>query len=199
MEANDPFENMNQDDLFNLITIDRIRKKKITVTLVDSDGDEIDLGDACREIMDYVTDQCSVKKKQNDKQRVMINQILPLVSQAMCSTLPSLMGKRHAYMTLTQENFRYSHIMMMMLSLTLLKWVNKKTIKIVTHEEDVTDEEIERYEKMSRVSSAATTGAMMGMSPKEIMKDLIESGDISSAEIDDIRGNKKDEDDEPLN
>jgi hypothetical protein len=180
----DPFSDMEFDDVFNLITIDRIRKKKITVSLRDKEtGDEISLKQSVHQIMDYIQDQTSNSKNLTNKQRLMTNQIMPLCSQAMCSGLPRLLGERHAYMTVTIEKFRYSTIMMMMLSLSLLKWVQQKNLEIVAHEEDVSDEEIEKMDKISRASSTAATGAMMGMSPKEIMQDLLKSGDLDLGEV----------------
>lgn len=201
MYEDDPFEEMDFDDAFNLVTIDKIRKKKITVSLRDKEtGDEIPLKTAIHQLMDYIQDQTSNTKNLTEKQRMMTSQIMPLCSQAMCSGLPRLLGKRHAYMTITIEKFRYSTIMMMMLSLSLLKWVQQKNLEIVAHEEDVTDEEIERMDQMSRISSAASTGAMMGMDPADIVKDLLDSGDLDADTIRKMLGSPSDDDDEePLN
>ncbi len=184
------------EEMFRLITVDRKRKKKIRVTLIDEDGDEVPIKSVSKQLMEYVTDQFKISKDLDPdddddvdtKASKIVNQILPLVSQSMVAALPGLMGQRHAYLTLAMENTRHSTIMMMMLAICLYKFIKQKGLKIVTEEEDVTQEELDKMMKISKMTSSATTGALLGMSPQEIIKDLMDAGEITADEIKQITG-----------
>lgn len=182
------------EDIFKLITIDRIRKKKMSVRLVDAEGDEVPFKHTIKQIMQYLSDKMSVKKDSEvdimSTKNQIANQILPLITQAMVSGLPEAVGDFRAAQLLTVDGVRWPIINMMLLSFSLLKLIQDKKFKIVTTEEDVSDFEMEKLAKFSRISEAATIGAMHGKAPKDLLKELLASGDISSEELSELTGGK---------
>jgi hypothetical protein len=162
------------NDIFKLVTVDRIRKVKITVKLVDEEGDEIPMRETIDQLMSYIKDK--TKSDTEDSNNPMITQIMPLNSQALVAALPKIMGVRNTATLLSIESLRMSFVMMMMLSFSLLQFVKRKNLKIVTMEEPITDEEIERAIKLSKASSVASMGAMLGMNPNQIVKELMDKG-----------------------
>lgn len=183
------------DEMFRLVTIDKNRKKKIRVTLVDKDGDEVPVKTLSKQLVSYIADQFKLNKDfdedEDTKPNYMINKIMPLVSQSLVAGLPELMGERHAYLTMAITTTRHSTIMMMMLAISMFKFIKDRDLKIKTEEEDVSDEEIEKMTKMSKITSTTTTGALMGMSPHEIVKHMLENGEIDEDELKELTGKDK--------
>jgi hypothetical protein len=169
------------DDVFKLVTIDKNRKKRISVKIIDTDGDEVPFRQTVRQIMKYVEDKLSLDNSDGNQ---MVNQVMPLVTQAMVSGMPEVMGTTRAAQIMAIEGLRLPLIFMMVLSFSLLKFIQQKNFKIVTIEEDITEEEWDKLIRMTKASEITTLGAMAGISPKEILKELLQKGDLT---IDDIK------------
>lgn len=165
------------EKIFKMSTIDRIRKVRINIKLVDKDGDEVALKEICKELMQYLKDKTAVKSSSVDN--AILNKVMPLVSQAAVSGLPRVVGADHALIYLSIEEFRLAIITMMLLSFSLMQFVKSHELKIVTMEESMTDEELEQALKLNKATSVATLGSLMGMSPQEIIKELTEKTGLS--------------------
>src|ERR1044072_2597034 len=109
-------EDYGQDisDIFKLTTVDKARKVRITVKLVDEDGDEIPMKETIQQLMSYIKDKTS--STTDEPGNPMITQIMPLNSQALVLALPKLLGVNNTATMLSIEMFRGSMVMMMMLS-----------------------------------------------------------------------------------
>lgn len=182
---------MKVEDFFNIVTIDKKRKKRITIRLEDADGDEVPIKEAVEKLTDYVIEKAS--NQDDDDNNHVINKLAPLVGHALVCGLPKVIGDNLTIMMLSMEHYRHSMSMMMLLSFVLIKWVQDKKLKIVTMEEDISDEDLEKQEKIHKANSAAMISAMLGMTPEEAIKEIAKSGDVN---LDDVLDDKDEEDDE---
>lgn len=187
----EPKESIKVEDFFNIVTIDKKRKKRITIRLEDVDGDEVPIKEAVENLTEYVIDKAS--NKDDDENNHVINKLAPLVGHALVCGLPKVIGDRLTIMMLSMEHYRHSMSMMMLLSFVLIKWVQDKKLKIITMEEDISDEDLEKQEKLHKANSAAMISAMLGLTPEEAIKELAKSGDV---DLDDVLDTKDEKDDE---
>lgn len=170
----------DSDELFsNVSTIDIKRKKKITIKLQDKEGGDLELKEVVDDINRYITDQ--LKRDEDNKLR---DEVFPLVTQVCMSGLTYAMGSTAGgAFVASQELLRSGTSHLMMLSFYFLKFLQKHEIKVLTEEEDVTDEEIEKMIRISRAAGTATLASMMGMPMKEIIAGMLENGDLTREDI----------------
>jgi hypothetical protein len=74
----------------------------------------------------------------------------------------------------------------MSIAFLLLKFVQQNELTIQTHEEEISEDEIQEIERKAKAGSAATMGALLGMDPKEILENLVEQGEISQSDLEAI-------------
>ncbi len=176
-------ENFN-DTLSDVKYVDVRRKKKIFVSLQDKDGDVVEFKEVIDNLNRYITDQL-----EREEMNPLRDEISPLITQIFMGSLVYAAGHpATAAFIASQETLRYSITHQMMLSFYFVKFVQKNELKIVTKEEDVTEEEIERIRRVSAANSVATMGAMMGMDPKEILRELHKSGQLHKEDVEGIFG-----------
>jgi hypothetical protein len=166
------------DQLLTLTTIDRKRKVKTIIQLRDSEGDEIPVKETVEKLTEYITD-----KLKDSEENACKSQILPLMGQAITAGLTKYAGVEWAAYLLTDEVTRGSMATMMCMSFYLLKWIQQKGIKIHTIEEDITDEEIEMYDRCSKASSITTKYAMAGGDPKKALREMLKRGLIKEQDL----------------
>jgi hypothetical protein len=163
----------------DVATIDIKRKKKINIRLEDEDGGSIDMQETIDNINRYITDQLTLET--DNKLR---DEVYPLITQVCMGGVTYAMGSQQAAaFVVSQEILRYGLGHQMLLSFYFLKFIQKNNIKVITEETDVTDEEIERLLRVSKAAGTATLAAMMGMPPKEIIQELLKSGQITQDDI----------------
>jgi hypothetical protein len=180
---------LEPEDVFKLVTINRIRKKRTIVHLQDEAGDRVELKDVVKELLVYIKD-----KMEDEDGNQFTEQIMPLMSQAVVSGLGRMIGLHATAFHLSQQVTRASIIHMMCVALLMLKFVQQKELTIVTFEEDVTDEEIEEIERRNRANSTATLAALAGHDPRAVLEQLREQGHITDDDLKDML-NGEDEDD----
>lgn len=168
------------EESFRFTTIDKIRKKRLSVKLIDQDGDEVPVKEASKNILKYLGDKLTDAENSDNQ---IVNQILPLCAQSMVATLPEIVGEKRASKMLTLSTWRWPLNYMMLISFSMLKLIQQKNLKIVTIEEDISDEEIEKLVKYSNIGEATTIAEMYGHSPREVLKDLLTEGTISMDEL----------------
>lgn len=182
---------MTPEDLFKMVLLNKRTKKKVSIELMDKDGDEIDLADMLEELVNYVKD------KLEDDNNQLVDQIMPLMSQSLVSGMGRMLGLQATAFFVSNPNTRMALIYMMMISFILYKMVQVKDLTINTIEEEVSDEEIEEIERKSKASSVANMSAMLGMDPREALQQMVEKGDLTEEDLKDMLGHaKKDSDDE---
>jgi hypothetical protein len=171
-------EQPTSDEIFRVIMIDKKRKVKINIQLRDESGDEIPIRETIEKLTEWVSD-----KVQSDSGNACQQQIVPLMGQAVAGGMIKLMGLSTATIMLSQEHTRYGLIYMMSVGFYLLKWLQKKNIKIHTFEEPVTDDDLAMYERVTRANDLSVQAAALGSDPKEIIKKLIESGQLKTSDL----------------
>lgn len=169
------------DELFRIITIDRKRKVKMTVQLRDAAGDEVPIRETIEKLTEYVGD-----KMKEDGHNTCKQQIMPMMAQAVVGGLVKLMNEGPATYMLSQEHIRFSLVHMMIVSFYMFKWIQKKQIKIHTTEEDITDEDIAMYDRVSTASDVSVMAAAHGGDPKEVLRQMIDSGQLKKEDLDGI-------------
>lgn len=184
--------NPEYEDVIKLVTVDKHRKKRITVKIVDKDGDEVPFKDTIKQVMKYLEDKLAPGSNDDGANHV-LGQVLPLMHQSMCVALPQLVGANSASAILALESIRFPMSVMMLLSFSLLKLIQQKEFKIVTVEEDISEEEWDKMERFHKVTSTAMLGALAGVPPKEIIKEMMKRGYITEAEVAELTSKDIDE------
>jgi len=181
-------DSLEPEDIFKMVTINKVRKKRTYIEIEDPDGSKIELKDIIIELLDYLKDKLS----DNDSNQ-MTEQILPLMAQSVASGLSRIVGIKQTAFYLAQPEMRMAIIHMMTLSLYLLKFIQKEDLTINTYEEDVSDEEIAELERKTNISSTVTLATLAGEDPMQILKALRDQGKISEDDLRDILGDNDDD------
>lgn len=180
-----------------LSTIDTLRKKKITVTLVDPEGNEVSLEEAVTKITGYLTDKLGDKESVLEGTNPIITRIMPLVSQSMSVALPQFLESEKLAFTITAiDSLRWANVMVGMICFSLFQFIQKKKLKIVTQEIDLTDAEIKEMKRNSEMTSTAAAGALLGLSPQEIVGKMLADGTLSPSDLEEVSMNGDNDDDE---
>jgi len=178
-------DDLAPEDVFKMVMINKIRKKRVHVELQDADGDTVQLKDVVQELINYV----KTKMKDEDENQFTA-QIMPLMSQAVVSGLGRMVGINQTAFYLADDTARFSFINMMCVAFLMLKFVQQKGLTIHTFENDVTDEEIAELERKTKANSIATLGALAGEDPKAILEELRKRGKITDEDLKDmLKGN----------
>lgn len=171
-------DTLSTDQLFSVVMIDRARKVKVTIQLRDQDGDEIPVRETIEKLTEWIVDQAK-----SEDRNVCNQQILPLMGQAMVGGMIKLLGPHSAAVMISGEATRYGLLYMMTVGFYLVKWLQKKKIKIRTFEKPITDEEIEMYDRISKASDISVQASTLGMDPKNIFREMIKAGKLRHSDL----------------
>jgi hypothetical protein len=108
---------------------------------------------------------------------------MPLMAQSMVGGMVKLLGEEQTAFLLSHEVIRISLIHMMTVGFSLLKWIQKKDIKIYTTEEHISDEDIAMYERVSQANDLAMQGSAVGLHPDEVIKELVKRGKLETSDL----------------
>ena len=186
-------DTLTPEEVFKMCFINKHKNTTVRVDLQDKDGDTVDLPDTIAELVAYID-----KQLKDEDGNQFTDQIMPLMAQAMVSGLGRTLGIRTTAFYLAQPLTQRAFIEMMCVAFLLLKFVQKKGLLLHTYEEEVTDEEIETFERKSRANDAAVMGSFMGVDPKETLKNMLDQGQITTDDLKDLAGDiqiKGDDDD----
>jgi hypothetical protein len=189
-DMRDPDE-LTPEDVFSMVLLNKIKGTKVSVSLEDSDGDSVSLADTVEGLIGYVKDKLA-----DDGDNDFVTQIMPLMAQSMVSGLGRMIGLQGTAFYLANEGTRHAIIYMMCVGFLLLKYVQEHGLKINTYEEEVSEEEIDEIERKSRASSVATMSSMMGMDPREVLQRMVDQGQISESDFEELFKNRKDDEDD---
>lgn len=184
----DPDE-LQPEDVFQMVMINRTRNTRVEVEIRDKDGDKIHLPDLITQILNYVSD-----KLQEKEGNEILDQLMPMVSQSLVSGLGRMMGINATGFLLTNGMTRTSLINMMVVALLLLRFIQENDLTIFTHEEEVSQEEVNELERKAKASNIATVGSMVGMDPRSLLKEMVNQGQLTKQDLTDLIG-EEDEDD----
>lgn len=176
-------DSLTPEDVFKMVLLNKRDCTRVSVELEDEDGDTIELADMMEELVSYIKDKLG-----DEEGNQIVDQVMPLMSQALVSGLGRLVGLQGTAFLIANPDTRMALIYMMMVSFVLYKTVQVKGLKVITQIEDVTQEEIDEIERKSRASSVASMSAMAGMDPKEILNQMVEHGDLTREDLKDLMG-----------
>ncbi len=165
-------------DLFAVVLIDTKSKEQISITLRDADGDEVSIREVIDNVTEYIMDKCK-----DEKVNAITGEVMPLMSQAMVAGLSRLFGPEMAAITLSDEYMRYGFINMMTVGFATLKFIQKKNLKIITSRKPLTDDEISSYSRRSQASDAMTRAAILGITPRELMTEMLKAGSLQAEDL----------------
>lgn len=174
-------DSLSPEEFFKMVTINKIKGITVRVELRDEEGDKIELADIIQQLTEYIQE-----KMQDTDGNQFADQIMPLMAQSIVSGLGRMVGIPLTSFYLANDLIRTSIINMMAISLLLHKFVQKNNLTIHTIEEKITEEEMETIERKSKANSVATMGAFMGIDPKEMLKNMLDRGDITPEDFNDI-------------
>lgn len=182
-------DQLTPEEVFTMVTLNRIKKCKVHVELRDENGDIVSLPNTISSLLDYIDDKMKVEGHESNQ---FVDQIFPLMSQSVVSGLGRMLGIHKTAFMIAQDDIKIGMIYMMCIAFLMLKFVQNNNLKIHTYEEPVSDEEIESIARKSQANKAMTMGAMTGMKPQEILKQLYEKGEITEEDISSLMGKKTD-------
>ena len=184
-------EELDPEDVFKTVMINKIKKTRVRVELEDKEGDTIPLRDVIQQLLGYIKDQTA-----DNAENQFSEQIMPLMAHSVVSGLGRMIGIRATAFYLANDTTKMSLIYMMCLGLLLLKFVQQKDLTIVTHEEDISDEEIEEIERRMEANKAATIASMIGEDPRAVLETLRQQGHITDEDLEDLLGGSDDDGDD---
>lgn len=173
-----PTQPLDIHDLFAVVLIDTKSKEQISITLKDNDGDEVSIKEVINNVTEYIMDKCK-----DEEVNAITGQVMPLMSQAMVAGLARLFGPEMAAITLSDEYIRYGFINMMTVGFATLKFIQKKGLKIITSRKPLTDDEIDSYSRRSQASDNMTRAALLGISPRELMIEMLKNGSLKAEDL----------------
>lgn len=172
-------EEITPEDVFQMTTINRLKKTKLTVELRDDEDDVILIPEIVDELINYMKD----KLQNGEETSQFTGQIMPLMSQSLVSGLGRLLGIRTTGALLHNEVIRYSLVHMMSMSMLLLKFIQDKDLKIFTYEEEATQEELDIIEEKFERTKVEAVEAITGVTPVELIKEAMNRGMISKKDL----------------
>lgn len=159
--------------------LDKARMKTIQIKLEDVSGDEIKVEDILEQLNSYLIDQF-VSTDVN----VCMQQIHPLITDILTkSIITSFKNKQLAIATIAQPDFRAAFIQQMLITFYFLKFIQKNKIKIISVEEDISKEEMDKILKQDNISSYIVTAQVSGLSLNQIIKNILDTGAMSVDEL----------------
>jgi len=170
------------EDVFDMVLINKVKKTRVTIELEDEDGDTVPLKDVIQQLLGYIKDQME------DGDNQFSDQIMPLMAHSVVSGLGRILGIRTTAFYLANDVTKSSLIHMMCLGLLLLKFVQQKNLTIVTHEQSVTDEEIEELERKLAANKTAVLAAQAGEDPRAVLRELRRQGHITDEDLEEMLG-----------
>ena len=166
------------DEVFRLVTLDPHRKVKVTIELRDKDGDEVPIAETVQKISQYVADKMADPEANTCRQ-----QIFPLSAQAMVLSLARLLGPELTSLLISQDQIRYSFVHVMMVGFYILQFLRSKDIKVHTIEEAVSDEDIATFHRVNKASGVLTLARHMGVDSREVVRELLRTGNITQEDL----------------
>jgi len=182
-------DTLSPEEIFKMVTLNRNKMTKVKVTLRDNEDDEVELVDIITELLAYVKDKFEDESGENQ----FLNQILPLMAQSVVSGLSRSIGISQTAFLLAQDMTMVALVEMMCLSFLMLKFMQQKELTVFTHEEDVTQEEMDEIDRKSQANNTATLAALMGSDPKAVLQRLKDEGKITAKDLRDMFGGEGEE------
>jgi hypothetical protein len=171
-------EDLTPEEVFSLVMINKKRLVKTTIELRDEQGGVVPLHEVVADLLKYLE-----SKLASGEESQVADQIFPMMAQAMVSGLGRLVGTAMTGFFLASDVMRMSTIQMMCISFLLLKYVQEKKLTIYSVEEPVQEEEIQAVERKAKANSIAMLGAMSGLSYKDILKELVDKGELTQEDL----------------
>lgn len=177
LTGDDP-DTLTPEDIFSMVMLNKVKKTKVKVQLQDKEGDNIELPAIVEQLIKYIDD-----KLKDPSGNQFADQIMPLMSSAVLSTLGRIIGIRGTAFYLAEDNTRMALIWSMCVAFLLLKYVQKHELTINTIEEQVSDEEIEDFERKAKLNNIATLSELMGADPQQVLQELVDQGKITEDDL----------------
>lgn len=181
-------DQLTPEEVFAMVTLNRVKKCKVHVELRDENGDTVSLPNTISSLLDYINDKMKVDGHESNQ---FVDQIFPLMSQSIVSGLGRMLGIHQTAFMITNDATKTGILYMMCVAFLLLKFVQNNNLKIHTYEEPISDEELESIERKAEANKAITMGAMAGMEPQEILKQLYDKGAITEDDMNSLMGKSK--------
>lgn len=170
---------MSENPLAKLYNIDKVRSKTIQIKLEDALGDEIKISDILEQLYTYISDQFS-----SSEINICTQQIHPLITEILVKSIKSsFKDETLAITTLAQPELRTAMIQQMLTTFYFLKFIQKNKIKIVSLEEDISKQDLEKIVLQDKLSSYIVTARLSGLSMQEIINAIMVSGIISKDDL----------------
>ncbi len=188
LEAFGTQDTLTPEDVFSLVMINKKRKVKTKIELRDEQGEIILLHEVVKDLLEYMRG-----KLESEEESQIADQIFPMMGQVLVSGLGRLIGIETTGFFLASDLARTSFMHMMCVSFLILKYVQEKKLTIYAVETPVSDDEVESVTRRNRANSVAMLGQMSGMSYKEILKELVDKGELTQEDLQNmLKGNGND-------
>lgn len=183
-------DNMTPEDIFKMVMVNKVKGVTVKVELRDKDGDVVEMPDVIEQLLEYIKD------KLTDGNNQFVDQVMPLMSSTMASALGRMIGIPATMFYVSQDQTRMAFIHSMAIGFLLLKFVQQKGITIHTYEEEITEDEIDDFERRSKANNVASLAAMAGQDSREVLRSMLKDGKITEEDLQSLLGEEEDNDDD---
>jgi len=168
--------------------IDKKNWTRVSVSIQDKEGNKFQVAEIVGNLVNYI------RKEIEKEKSAVVNQVYPIMTQMMYPILLSIGNEAYANLLLNGELIKNTILDSMTVSFLLLKYLQQKELLIVTTTEKLMDSEIQIIKNHSEeVSQASPLTQLLGVSPQELLYSLIQSGQLSNSDINQImKDNKSD-------
>lgn len=165
-------------DWCKVIAIDRRRKVRMDAELRDEEGNLIDINETVENTANFVVD-----KMKADDQNMIQQQVFPVMAKAAVTALSEFVGPQTAGLMISQELFRSALTTCMMSAFLLMQFITKNKIKIYTSEQNVSDAELESYDRVNKASSVASLATQLGANPRDVIREMVKQGKLTREDL----------------
>ncbi len=159
--------------------IDYVNKKRIWIELQDQEGNSIDLKETTETILQWISD----KMKKEAGLTKTLTEIFPLAAQLLAGGIEKSAGYHNALFILSNQTIRYTVLQQMMLMHYFEKFIAKNNLKILSMSEPITEEDIQQLLRVDKANSVTAMSSMMGINPKDAVKMMYDSGNLTEEDI----------------
>jgi hypothetical protein len=163
-----------------VIVFNKLKKVRMHVQLVDQENEEVPLTDILDELHKHVVKNMTLEA---DPDNHILNQVFPIMSGSSAYLFSVCMNSVIGQLAAMSDQARLQLVQGMCCAFMLLKVIQNKKLKIQTTEEPISDREIATAQRNSKRREIEYTATLLGVSVKELLVMLVQSGRLTKEEL----------------
>ena len=133
-------EEVEPEEIFQMCTIMPRLKMKVTAHLEDPEGNVTTIKEVAKGLVEFIDNQMTTQEA-----NPINSQLFPACGQFMTSLVPRFVGMNVAALLFQAPSFRDGMLFLSLGSVLLTQYIDQHKLKIVTSQEELTEEQVEEY------------------------------------------------------